>query len=344
MNVSGACILGCAGPGLGRGEAAFFRNADPFGFILFGRNVETPDQLRRLCGDLRSAVGRDAPILIDQEGGRVQRLGPPHWRQWRPALDEVARIGDRAGDRAGDGAARVMYLRSRLIARELRDVGIDVNCAPVADVATGATHPVLRNRCYSDDAGEVMKLASSVAAGLMAGGVLPVVKHMPGHGRAVVDSHLELPRTDAPLSVLERSDFRAFAPLSHLPMGMTSHVVYDALDPGRPGTLSPVVQRHIREKLKFGGLVMTDDISMEALSGSLVERGRAALSAGVDVILHCNGRLDEMEELCAACGALSPAGQKRAQAALDARRDPDDIDIAAVEAEFEALTGAHDDV
>jgi len=336
MSAPGAFIFGCEGPVLSAKEAAFFRDADPYGFILFARNIEDPVQLSALTADLRAAVGRDAPILIDQEGGRVQRMTPPHWRQWRPPLDEVAATGN--------AAVRVMYLRYRLIAAELRAVGIDVNCAPVADVITATTHPVLRNRCYSDDAVEVMEIAGAVVAGLMAGGVLPVIKHLPGHGRAEVDSHLEPPRTKASFDLLTRSDFLAFTPFGNLPMGMSCHVIYDALDPDRPGTLSPDVQRYVREKLRFNGVLMTDDISMEALSGSVADRSAAALAAGIDIVLHCNGNRDEMQAIAERCGRLDGAALARAKDALAARRDPDDVDIAALEAEFAALTETGADV
>lgn len=335
MTAPGAFIFGCQGPGLTDQEAAFFRAADPFGFILFARNIETPDQLRRLTGDLRAAVGREAPILIDQEGGRVQRMGPPHWRQWLPALEEVAA--------AGPQAARVMYLRYRIIAAELRAVGIDCNCAPLADVVTTATHPVLKNRCYAADPARVTELARAVAEGLLAGGVLPVIKHIPGHGRATVDSHLEPPRTTAPLDQLAASDFQAFTPFGDLPMGMSCHVIYDALDPARPGTLSPAVQRHVRDALGFGGLLMTDDISMEALSGPVEARSAAALEAGIDVVLHCDGALDEMAAIAERCDRLSGPALRRATAALAQRGAPDDVDISALEAEFAALTGMRAD-
>jgi len=331
MAGQGAYIFGCEGPALSRDEAAFFSDANPFGFILFARNVETPDQLAALTSALRDAVGWNAPVLIDQEGGRVQRMSPPHWRQWLPPLDEVIA--------AGPKAVRVMYLRYRLIAEELRAVGVDVNCAPIADVLTETTHPVLRNRCYSDDAVEVMEIAGAVSAGLMAGGVLPVVKHIPGHGRATVDSHLEPPRTDASFDLLARSDFLAFTPFGNLPMGMSCHVIYDALDPENPGTLSSAVQRYVRQKLRFQGLIMTDDISMEALSGTVAERGVRALEAGCDIVLHCNGKMAEMQAISEACGAMSDDSRSRADRALDARRDPDAVDITALEAEFAALTG-----
>ncbi|MDF0601364.1 beta-N-acetylhexosaminidase [Psychromarinibacter sp. C21-152] len=324
-----AAILGCDGPRLTPRERAFFAEAQPWGFILFARNLQTPDQVRRLTSALRDAVGRDAPVLIDQEGGRVQRMGPPHWRQWLPPLDQMAR--------AGDDAPRAMELRYRLIAEELRAVGIDVNCAPCCDLAEPDTHPVLRNRCYGTDPDTVTAAARAVAKGLRAGGVLPVLKHMPGHGRALVDSHLSLPVVTAAAETLRAHDFAPFAALADLPMAMTAHIVYTALDPDRPATASPTVLRLIREELGFSGLLMTDDISMEALSGDLATRSAAALKAGCDLVLHCTGHLDEMERVVGAAGRLSGTAMLRAEAALAVRSAPAPIDIAAAEAELEAL-------
>ena len=206
---SGAAIFGCAGPVLTPQERDFFRDYDPFGFIIFARNVETPDQLRRLTGDLRAAVGRDAPILVDQEGGRVQRLRAPHWREWMAPLDQV--LASRP-----DAMARGIWLRYRLIAQELRAVGIDADCAPSADIACADTHPFLRNRCFGSDPATVIGAARAAAQGLLAGGVLPIMKHMPGHGRAVSDGHMELPTVTAPRAVLDATDFAAFAALAQL--------------------------------------------------------------------------------------------------------------------------------
>ncbi|KAF0677610.1 beta-N-acetylhexosaminidase [Profundibacterium mesophilum] len=325
---AGACILGCAGTRLGAGEAAFFREADPWGFILFSRNVDTPEQLRRLTDDLRGSVGRDAPILIDQEGGRVQRLRPPYWRPWSPPLDHV-----RA---AGAAAERAMYLRSRLMADELHALGIDVNCAPSADVARPETHPFLANRCYGSEPGLVAGIARAVAQGLLAGGVLPVLKHIPGHGRGTRDSHLALPVVSATRRDLEAEDFAPFAALADLPMAMTAHIVYGALDES-PATQSRSVIALIREQIGFGGLLMTDDISMEALGGSIAVRSRAAMDAGCDLILHCNGERPEMEEAVSEAGRFSAAAAARADQALAMRAAPDDADIAALERELDAL-------
>lgn len=330
----GGYIFGCEGLTVLQTERAFFADADPWGFILFARNVDDPDQLRRLTGDLREAVGRDAPVLIDQEGGRVQRMRAPHWREWLPPLEQAALAGGRA--------ERAMWLRYRLIAEELRAVGIDVNCAPCADIASAATHEILRNRCYGSEAGRVAALARSVAQGLMAGGVAPVVKHMPGHGRAEVDSHLDLPRTDAPRRLLEAEDFGPFRALANLPMAMSAHIVFEAID-AAAATISPVMVRLIRQEIGFGGLLMTDDISMQALDGDVASRSRAALDAGCDMILHCNGKLGEMQAVAAAAGPMQAAAQARADAALAARAQGTAIEIAAAEAELRALMqgGAH---
>lgn len=332
--MTGATILGCAGADLSQDEAAFFRDADPLGFILFARNVETPDQLRRLTGDLRAAVGRDAPVLIDQEGGRVQRLRAPQWREWLAPLDQVAR--------AGAGAARSLWLRYRIIADELRAVGIDANCAPTADIAGPKTHPFLRNRCLGTDAATVARLARAVADGLLAGGVLPVMKHMPGHGRAEADSHHDLPVADVALEELEAADFVPFRVLADLPMGMTAHIRYPALDTA-PATRSAHIIALIRDRIGFDGLLMTDDISMQALSGSIGARAAGAIAAGCDVVLHCNGSRPEMVEAVAAAGQLGPQASIRAAAALACRRATEPIDMRPLEAELEALLsgGAH---
>lgn len=328
MSGFGACILDAEGLRLSAAEKALFRAADPFGFILFARNIDTPDQLRALCGDMREAVGREAPITIDQEGGRVQRLRAPRWRDWLPPLEQVAGAGERA--------AEAMYLRYRLIAAELRDLGIDSNCAPLVDVAGAETHPFLRNRCYGCDAGTVARMGRAVADGLLAGGVLPVVKHIPGHGRAVADSHKELPVVTAPADALAETDFAPFRALNDLPMGMTAHLVYSAID-DRPATTSPVMMRIIRDEIGFDGLIMTDDISMKALSGSLESIARDSLAAGCDVILHCNGTLAERHEVADAAGRMNEAAQARAERALAARMAPDEVDISALEAKLSEI-------
>lgn len=332
-----AAILGCAGPVLTSAETTFFREADPFGFILFARNVETPDQLRRLTGALRATVGRDAPVLVDQEGGRVQRLRAPHWREWLPPLDEAASL-------APGARGRGLWLRYRLIAAELRAVGIDACCAPTADIAGPDTHPFLKNRCFGTDPATVAGAARAAAEGLLAGGVLPVMKHLPGHGRAVVDSHLHLPRVTADAATLAATDFAAFRALADLPVAMTAHVVFDAFDAAHPATLSPAMIRVIREGIGFAGLLLTDDLSMEALSGTIGARAAAAIAAGCDVALHCNGNRAEMEAVVAAAGCLTADAAVRATAALARRGSAGTIDTTRLEAEFEALERAGADV
>jgi beta-N-acetylhexosaminidase len=307
-----AAIFGCAGPVLGAGERAFFAEAEPWGFILFARNVEAPEQLRRLTASLRDAVGRDAPVLIDQEGGRVARLRGPAWREWPPALEECRRLPTR------EARARAMRRRYQAIADELRGVGIDVNCAPVLDLARSETHAVIRDRCYGDDPAEVAAIGRAVADGLLAGGVLPVIKHVPGHGRATLDSHLALPEVRAGRAELD-ADVAPFRALADLPMAMTAHVVYPALDPGAPATQSAAVVRLIREEIGFDGLLMTDDLSMRALRGGFAERASRALAAGCDVVLHCNGDASEMAEVASAVPELAGAAARRAEAALALR-------------------------
>ncbi|MCB1396770.1 MAG: glycoside hydrolase family 3 protein [Rhodobacteraceae bacterium] len=325
--MTGATILGCAGPVLTPDEAAFFRAADPWGFILFRRNVQDAGQLRALTEALRAAVGRDAPVFMDQEGGTVQRLRPPLARAWADA-------------NAQSGGARAVWLRHRLMAAELRGVGVDGNCAPVIDVAGPDTHPFLQRRIWSDDPATVAVLARAAAEGLLAGGVLPVIKHLPGHGAANADSHLTLARCALPLAALKVRDFVPVRALADLPLGMTGHMILDALDPERPTTHSPVVLDYLRDTLGFQGLLMTDDLSMNALGGTLPDRARRAIAAGCDIVLHCSGDLPEMEGVVEASGPLTPAATHRADAALAARRPPEPVDIAALAAEFDSLGSA----
>ena len=324
----GAAIFGCEGLEITASERDFYRDYNPFGFILFARNVGDAAQLTKLCADLREAVGRDAPILVDQEGGRVQRLRPPLARDFLPPLDHAAALGE--------NAERGFYLRHRIIAHELRTYGLDTSCAPMLDVAREETHPFLRNRCYSDDSETVAQLGRAAVNGLLDGGVLPVVKHIPGHGRAAIDSHFELPRTDASKEALEQ-DFKPFRALNDLPMAMTAHVVYAAYD-DRSSTTSRVMTDVIRNDIGFVGLLMCDDLSMEALSGTVGERAEASLTAGCDVILHCNGKLSEMQQVAAQAGNMTDQAQQRAERVLAARRAPAEVDIAALSAELEALS------
>jgi beta-N-acetylhexosaminidase len=316
-------------------EKAFLRDADPWGFILFARNIDDPDQVRRLIADLRETLGRNAPVLIDQEGGRVQRLRPPHWPSYPPGA-AYGQLYDR--DRgAGLAAAR---MGARLIAADLAALGIDVDCLPLADLPVAGADAVIGDRAYGETPAKVSALAGAAAEGLRRGGVLPVLKHIPGHGRATADSHANLPVVDANRATLECTDFAAFRPLAGLPMAMTAHVVFTAIDPVAPATTSATMVRQvIRGEIGFGGLLMSDDISMGALSGSIGERSRAAIAAGCDVVLHCNGRLDEMKAVAAEAPGLAGQPAQRAAAALAARTAPDDIDLAATRAEFATLMG-----
>jgi beta-N-acetylhexosaminidase len=312
----GATIFGCAGTVLEPSERAFFREADPFGFILFARNVEDPDQLRRLTASLRDAVGWQAPILVDQEAGRVQRLRSPHWREWTPPLDTVEAAGSL------EEAARIMRLRAQVIAAELIAVGIDADCIPTLDVVREETHPFLKNRCYGRDPETVARIGRAVADGLMAGGVLPVMKHMPGHGLSHVDTHHDLPTVDMALEDLQAIDFAPFRALADLPMAMTAHLVFAALDGDRPATQSPRMIQVIREEIGFQGLLMSDDLNMQALQGTLAERTARTIAAGVDVALHCKGDMAEMVAVAGAAGRMGPAARARAEAAIAARRPP----------------------
>jgi beta-N-acetylhexosaminidase len=326
----GATILDAEGLSLTAEEKAFFRDADPFGFILFARNIDSAAQTRALCAELREAVGRECLITIDQEGGRVQRLRSPLARNWMAPLEHVAQ--------AGAGAERAMYLRYRLIAQELHDLGIDSNCAPVGDLATPDTHPFLKNRCYGDEPGQVVLLAQAVAQAHLDGGVLPVLKHIPGHGRSLMDSHKELPHVTAPLDTLVAHDFSVFAALNDLPLGMTAHLVFEALDE-QPATISDRVMAMIRNDIGFDGLIMTDDISMKALAGTPADKARAARRAGCDLVLFCNASLNDRRAVAEAAGDMDAAGLARAQAALEQRQSPIPLDTEAAEAELTALMG-----
>ncbi|MEX5564024.1 beta-N-acetylhexosaminidase [Pseudophaeobacter sp. 1A16562] len=330
MTGFGATILDAEGLRLTQNEKALFRDADPFGFILFARNISSADQVRALCGELRDSVGRDCLITIDQEGGRVQRLRPPLGRDWLPPMEHAVQ--------AGDGAERAMYLRYRLIAHELHALGIDSNCAPIADIASADTHPFLRNRCYGEALPDVTVLARAVAEAHLDGGVVPVLKHIPGHGRAVADSHLDLPHVAASAADLEATDFAAFRALNDLPMAMTAHIVFDALDP-RPATLSPPVMERIRKGIGFDGLIMTDDISMKALQGAPADIAGQSRAAGCDIVLLCNADLAVRTQVAEAAGTLDEVGQNRALRAIAARKTPAALDIEAAEAELAALMG-----
>ncbi|MEX0751534.1 MAG: beta-N-acetylhexosaminidase [Xanthobacteraceae bacterium] len=329
-----AFITGVAGTAISPDERAFLREAQPWGLILFKRNIEKQAQVSALTDSFREIVGRsDAPVLIDQEGGRVQRMGPPHWPSYPPGA-AYGRLYDRNAAK-GLAAAR---LGARLIANDLCRVGITVDCLPLADVPVPGANAVIGDRAYGDNPAKVSAIAGAVAKGLGEGGVLTVLKHIPGHGRATLDSHHALPVVHADRASLETSDFAAFRPLADLPMAMTAHVVFTAIDPVSPATTSAmIVDDVIRGWIGFRGLLMSDDISMGALSGSLRERTRAALAAGCDMVLYCHGKRDEMQDVAAESPPLAGEAARRAEAALAGRHRPDEFDLAAARAAFAAM-------
>ncbi len=332
---SRAFITGLAGLTISASERVFLREAAPWGMIIFKRNVNTPEQVFELTRSFRDIVGWEAPVLVDQEGGRVQRLGPPHW----PAYPPGARYGalyDRE-PAAGLAAAR---MAGHLIASDLAKLGIDVDCLPLADVPVPGSDQVIGDRAYGTEPAKVAAIAGAIAQGLQAGGVLPVLKHLPGHGRAKADSHKQLPVVDTDRATLELTDFAAFKPLAGLPLGMTAHVVFSAIDPVAPATTSVTMVREvIRGFIRFKGLLMSDDVSMGALSGTLAERSRAALAAGCDVVLHCNGDLREMAEVAGVVPELASEAARRAEAALAQRSAPERFDVDAARTLFARMVG-----
>ncbi|WP_305985533.1 beta-N-acetylhexosaminidase [Roseibium sp. MMSF_3544] len=334
-----AFVSGCAGPILTDDEIAFFREADPWGLILFARNVETPDQLKSLTASFREAVGREnAPVLVDQEGGRVQRLKPPNWVKYpAPKL-----YGDlyASNPEAGVRAAR---LGAQLIANDLFEVGITIDCLPCLDIRFSDTVDAIGDRAISGDPDVVIRLGQAMIEGAVAGGVLPVIKHIPGHGRAKVDSHFELPRVDAPLSEMKDVDFRPFKALSHVSLGMTAHIVYEGIDPETAGTQSAtIVQEVIRKEIGFDGCLMSDDISMKALGETYFERSRKIIEAGCDIVLHCNGDMNEMAAVAEAVPELAGVSAIRCADALKGWKAPEPgFDKSVAWDEFRALTGVH---
>jgi len=311
MSAPRAAIFGCAGPDLGADERAFFRDADPLGFILFARNVDTPERTRRLVEELRSSVARaEAPVLIDQEGGRVARLRPPHWRKAPPA-----RLLGELYARDPERGLLATRFNAQLLAADAASIGCDVDCLPVLDIAYLQTHAAIGDRAYADRPEPVAALGRAAAEGLLAEGVMPVIKHMPGHGRATVDSHAALPRVAAPRELLERTDFLPFKLLSDLPWAMTGHLLFEAIDRDNAITVSARgVKEVIRGHIGFDGLLLSDDLSMQALGGSLGDRADRALAAGCDVVLHCNGRMDEMVDIANRTGPMTPAAERRFEA------------------------------
>jgi beta-N-acetylhexosaminidase len=331
-----AVVLGCHGTVLGDEERRFFGEADPLGFILFRRNCETPDQVRALVASLRGTVGRDdAPVFIDQEGGRVARLEPPHWRAPPPA----ALFGVFATEDP-EAASEAVRLNARLIAAELTDLGISIDCVPVLDVPVEGASDVIGDRAFGADPSLVARLGRDVSEAMIESGVLPVIKHMPGHGRALLDSHHELPRVEAPLELLRETDFAPFRALADAPWGMTAHVIYSAVDDKAATVSSRVVEEVIRGDIGFQGVLFSDDLSMNALGGSLGERAVASLAAGCDVVEHCNGKLDEMREVVAAVGPLDDAALARLAAAEARRGAPEPFDRGAALARLATLLPA----
>jgi len=337
--MTSAAIYGCSGHRLTAEERAFFAETRPWGFILFRRNVDSPDQVKALVDELRDSVGRaDAPVLIDQEGGRVQRLGPPHWPKYPPGSAYLKAVNDPMA------ARELVRLGARLIAHDLRELGITVDCVPVLDVPVPGAHDIIGDRAYAQDPATVTRLGRAAAEGLLAGGVLPIIKHIPGHGRAFADSHHDLPVVETDLATLDAWDFAPFKALSDMPMAMTAHVVFTAVDARRPATTSKKGIRLMREHLGFSGLIMSDDLSMQALSGTLTERAEQSLKAGCDVVLHCNGDLGEMRQVAEGTGKLKGEARRRAEASL-ARivHTPEPLDVVEARARLEAaLSGRFD--
>jgi beta-N-acetylhexosaminidase len=328
-----AILFNCAGESLSAEERAFFRDADPAGFILFQRNCRGSEQVRALVAELRDSVGRDdAPVLIDQEGGRVARLKPPQWRRY-PAAAQLATLPD---------AAAAVRLAARLIADDIAALGITVDCAPVLDLPVAGADAVIGDRAYGSAPALVAQLGRAMCEGLLAGGVLPVVKHIPGHGRARVDSHRALPVVDADTQVLAATDFAPFRALCDMPWAMTAHVVFSAIDARRPATLSPVViDTVIRDAIGFDGVLVSDDVNMGALAGTIGERVRNTLAAGCDLVLHCSGKLVEMREAAeAAVSVTQQAAQRLARGEALRRRSRQDFDRREAEARFDAMTRA----
>jgi beta-N-acetylhexosaminidase len=330
-------IYGCAATSLSAAEKRFFRDVRPWGFILFARNINNSAQVKVLVQELRDTVDDDkAPVLIDQEGGRVARLKPPQWHARPPA----ARFGV-LNDGNPEAAREAVYLNSRLIAHDLSSLGINVDCLPVLDVPVAGAHDVIGDRAFSTDPATVITLGKAQIDGLIDGGVLPVMKHIPGHGRAGADSHLDLPRVTASAEELSASDFVTFRSLDTCPIAMTAHVVYESIDPQRPATTSPKVVRDvIRGEIGFDGLLMSDDLSMKALDGALSVRAKQALFAGCDLVLHCNGDMDEMQEVASVVKELNGPSLKRSEHALAHLSPPGQFDPAAAEARLAVLLGA----
>jgi beta-N-acetylhexosaminidase len=326
-----AVIFGTPGTVLSDDQRSFFRDADPLGLILFKRNCETPDQVRRLCEEFREAVGRhDAPILIDHEGGTHQRMDPPVWPQF-PAPAGFGTLYARDPGRA----LSLARLNGQAIGTLLWQHGVTVDCAPLLDVPVAGADPVIGDRAFSGDPEQVALLADAFVEGMKQSGVTPIIKHIPGHGRAMVDSHKELPTVAAPLSELDRTDFVPFRHLAAAPWAMVAHIVFPEVDPARPATVSPVVlDQLIRGRLGFQGVLISDCIYMDALGGTLPERCRAVLASGMDIALSSHGDVEEWQGIAAAARPLTEASLARlARNAVPAPTGPQ-LDVAAAVAEI----------
>lgn len=322
-------ILGIKGQELTRGEKSFFKEARPLGYILFKRNGDAEGRVQRIIEDLRDISSDHILILTDHEGGRVQRF-TGLWHDWIPALVQCERLNS-------DDRLRALYLRYQVIGLELFRVGINVNCVPICDVAHEKTHPILKDRCYGFDVDFVCEAAQTVAEACLSAGVLPVIKHIPGHGRCHHDSHIELPSTDISRLELAKTDFRPFHQLRHMPLGMMAHVLYPSLDDECPSSQSPYVVSIVRQEIGFEGLLMTDDVAMSALQGKMAERAKLCLSAGCDVILHCNGDRKEMESVVNVSGPLNDITRERFDRALAHLVKPSQADISPLIEEYRTL-------
>ncbi|WP_371397898.1 beta-N-acetylhexosaminidase [Fretibacter rubidus] len=331
--MSMASIFGLAGPKLTAGERAFFRDASPWGFILFARNIETPAQVARLCADIRDTVGRHAMIFIDQEGGRVRRMRPPYWRDYPAA----AVLADIYRNNKSDGLM-ACYLHHRLMADDLRTAGLNADCAPVLDLPVDGADPIISDRAFGNSTASIIDMAHAAMAGLMVGGVAPVIKHIPGHGRATVDSHKALPRITEPELQLRLTDFMPFTALSDAPMAMTAHAVFDCVDDTVPLTLSTAAIDHIvRGVIGFDGLLMSDDLDMKALSGGLTAKTERALAAGCDIALQCSGVLPAMVKVAKGAKTLTGDARRRADIADYSALYADEFDRTSAEIAFDAL-------
>ena len=305
-------FLGLAGTELSDAERSFFGGLDPAGYILFKRNVADPAQLRALTDSLRELAGRDdLPILIDQEGGRVARMQPPHW----PAFPK-GELFDQLYELAPMTAIEAARHNAQALGVLLGEAGINVDCLPLLDVRQPGAHDIIGDRALGSEPLRVAAMGRAVIEGLRAGGVVGVVKHVPGHGRALADSHVELPVVDADLAALE-TDLAPFIALKDAPMAMTAHVVYRAWDAEQCATLSAkVIGEIIRGRIGFDGLLMSDDLGMHALSGSFAQRAAGVLTAGCDIVLHCSGDMGEMEAIAGAVGAIDAKARVRLDRAM----------------------------